>query len=85
MTLTLPLEWRGFCQAFGIDPRNQLLAIGDAQNDIGMLEMASIGVAVNNAADVVKAAADYVVDESNDEGGAGVAMERFSPLHTVQQ
>jgi Cof subfamily protein (haloacid dehalogenase superfamily) len=68
------------CQALGINPRTQLLAIGDAENDIGMLEMAAIGVAVNNAGDAVKAAADYVMDESNDEGGAGVAMERFSPL-----
>jgi hydroxymethylpyrimidine pyrophosphatase-like HAD family hydrolase len=68
------------CQALGIDPTTQLLAIGDAENDIGMLKMAAIGVAVNNAGDAVKAVADYVMDESNDEGGAGVAMERFSPL-----
>jgi hydroxymethylpyrimidine pyrophosphatase-like HAD family hydrolase len=37
------------CEAFGIDPSTELLAIGDAKNDVGMLEMASIGVAVGNA------------------------------------
>ncbi|CAB9514069.1 Endoribonuclease YBEY, chloroplastic [Seminavis robusta] len=68
------------CQSLGIDPGTQLLAIGDAENDIGMLEMAAIGVAVGNACGMAREAADYVMDETNDEGGAGAAMEKFSPL-----
>ena len=61
------------CEKLGINPSTQLLAMGDAENDVGMLKMASIGVAVGNACD----AADFVMTETNDEGGAGAAMEVF--------
>ena len=63
------------CEVLGIDPATQLLALGDAENDVGMLEMAAIGVAVGNGGDLAKQAADIVLDETNDEGGAGLAME----------
>ena len=36
-----------------------------------------IGVAVGNACPRAKDAADFVLNESNDEGGAGVAIETF--------
>lgn len=65
------------CQALGIDPSTELLAIGDAENDVGMLEMASIGVAVGNACPIASEAADFLMEETNDEGGAGAAMETF--------
>ena len=68
------------CDALGIDPTRELLAIGDAENDVEMLKLAAIGVAVNNACTIAKEAADVTMPESNDEGGAGAAMERFSPL-----
>jgi Cof subfamily protein (haloacid dehalogenase superfamily) len=63
------------CEVLGIDPATQLLALGDAENDVGMLEMAAIGVAVGNAGHLAKQAADIVLEETNDEGGAGLAME----------
>jgi Cof subfamily protein (haloacid dehalogenase superfamily) len=63
------------CEVLGIDPSTQLLALGDAENDVGMLEMSAIGVAVGNGGDLAKQAADIVLDETNDEGGAGLAME----------
>jgi len=65
------------CEHLGIDPTTQLLALGDAENDVGMLEMACIGVAMGNGCDRAKGAADFVTEESNCEGGAGVAMELF--------
>jgi Cof subfamily protein (haloacid dehalogenase superfamily) len=65
------------CKSLGIDPSTQLLAMGDAENDIGMLQLAAIGVAVGNALPMVKGVADIVVRETNDEGGAGVAIEKF--------
>ena len=61
----------------GIDVSEELLALGDAENDAGMLDMACIGVAVGNATPEAKEVADYVMEESNDEGGAGAAMELF--------
>lgn len=90
VTQALPtmLEWlpagcskaRGvaeLCKSMGIDPHKQLLAIGDAENDATMLEMAAIGVAVGNGCAAAKKAADFVLQETNDEGGAGCAMEVF--------
>ena len=65
------------CEAMGIDPSTELLAIGDAENDGGMLEMASIGVAVGNASPIAQDAADFLLEETNDQGGAGAAMELF--------
>ena len=65
------------CLALGIDPSQQLVAIGDAENDVEMLEMAAIGIAVSNAVPKAQAVADIVLDESNDAGGAGVAIEGF--------
>jgi Cof subfamily protein (haloacid dehalogenase superfamily) len=53
-----------------------VLAIGDAENDIDMIQMAGIGVAVGNADDKTKAAAKYVV-ASNDDDGFAEAIERF--------
>ncbi len=59
----------------GIAPEN-VLALGDGENDIAMLEVAGIGVAVGNADEKLKAAADHVV-ATNDAGGVAEAIVRF--------
>jgi Cof subfamily protein (haloacid dehalogenase superfamily) len=59
----------------GIAPEN-MLAIGDGENDVEMLRMAGIGVAVANAMPHALEAADYIV-ASNDDDGAAEAIERF--------
>ena len=53
-----------------------MVAIGDAPNDREMLELAGIGVAVANAAQEVKDAADHVVC-SNDEDAVKACLEQF--------
>lgn len=58
-----------------IAPENTL-AIGDGENDLEMLELAGVSVAVGNADDKVKAAADHTV-ASNDKHGVAEAVERF--------
>lgn len=45
-------------------------AFGDAQNDLTMLAAAGVGVAMGNATDEVKAAADMVTRSNNDDGVA---------------
>lgn len=65
------------CEALGIDAERELLALGDAENDVGMLQMASIGVAVGNACPQARDAADFIMKEKNDEGGAGLALNLF--------
>ena len=53
----------------GVSPHSTV-AIGDAENDLAMLESCELGVAVANAVDAVKARADVVLAEPD---GAGVA------------
>lgn len=62
-------------EKLGIQP-DQIMAMGDANNDIEMLEFAGLGIAMGNASDHVKQLADYVTD-SNDENGVATAIERF--------
>lgn len=63
------------CSVLGISPE-ETIAFGDAENDIPMLQAAGLGVAMGNAQEKVKAAADYVTDTNNADGIA-VALERF--------
>jgi Cof subfamily protein (haloacid dehalogenase superfamily) len=56
--------------------RNEVMAIGDSYNDIEMLEWAGVGVAMGNAWEVVKEAADHVT-RSNDEDGVAEALRRY--------
>lgn len=51
-------------------------AIGDDVNDIEMLRCAGVGIAVDNALDEVKAAADWVTADANADGVAA-AIERL--------
>jgi Cof subfamily protein (haloacid dehalogenase superfamily) len=53
-----------------------VVAIGDDVNDVEMLCRAGVGIAVANALDEVKAAADWVTDAANADGVA-VAIERL--------
>lgn len=52
---------------FGI-PLSETMAFGDGGNDIGMLRHVAIGVAMGNADDSVKEAADYVTTEDTNLG-----------------
>lgn len=56
--------------------REEIMAVGDGSNDIAMLREAGLGVAMENATEAVKAAAD-VVTLSNDQEGAAAAIEKY--------
>lgn len=56
--------------------KSELLCCGDAANDIPMLQLAGVGVAMSNAWDIVKEHADYVTD-TNVNGGVGKAILKF--------
>ena len=53
-----------------------LMAFGDGYNDLSMLKLAGVGVAMANAAPEVRADADYVT-LSNEEDGVAAALEHF--------
>ena len=59
----------------GLD-KEQMIACGDGFNDRSMIEFAGLGVAMANAQEPVKAAADYIT-VSNDEDGVAAVVERF--------
>ncbi|MDP4091116.1 MAG: HAD hydrolase family protein, partial [Bacillota bacterium] len=63
------------CERLGIK-REEVIAIGDAGNDIDMIRYAGLGVAMDNAFPQVKEAADYIT-ASNEEDGVAQVIERF--------
>ena len=48
--------------------RNEIIAMGDNFNDREMIEFAGMGVAMGNAPDEIKKAADFVTDTNNNDG-----------------
>lgn len=56
--------------------REEMIACGDGMNDIPMLRIAGISVAMENAVPAVKALAGFVT-RSNEEDGVAYAIERF--------
>lgn len=63
------------CRTLGIQAE-EVVAFGDAENDIPMLRAAGMGVAMGNAGAAVKAAADMVT-LSNNEDGIAAALEKL--------
>ncbi|WP_031549843.1 Cof-type HAD-IIB family hydrolase [Oribacterium sp. FC2011] len=55
------------CEHFGIDKKDTF-AFGDSLNDIEMLKMVNVGVAMGNAQDEAKAVADYITDRIDEDG-----------------
>ena len=53
-----------------------MIAFGDGYNDLSMLKLAGMGVAMANAAPEVRAEADYVT-LSNEEDGVAAALKHF--------
>ncbi|MGZ9585374.1 Cof-type HAD-IIB family hydrolase [Paenibacillus marinisediminis] len=55
------------CDMLGIS-MSSVVAVGDSLNDIAVIREAGLGVAMGNAQDEVKAAADAVVSSNNEDG-----------------
>ncbi|MBQ3424537.1 MAG: HAD family phosphatase [Clostridia bacterium] len=68
------------CRALGLSPQ-AAIAFGDAENDIGMLRTAGMGVAMGNADERVKAAARRVTLSNNDNGIAAALKELLTEVH----
>lgn len=65
-------------------PLENIMAIGDEHNDIPMIELAGIGVAMGNAADDVKKHADFVTVK-NIEDGVAKAIEKLFFQETMKE
>jgi Cof subfamily protein (haloacid dehalogenase superfamily) len=57
----------------------ETLAIGDSSSDVEIIQASGVGIAMGNAKDDVKAAADYVTD-SVDEDGIYKALKHFGVI-----
>jgi Cof subfamily protein (haloacid dehalogenase superfamily) len=57
-------------------PQDEILVLGDMENDLEMFRRAGFGVAMGNASDAVKAAAQGTT-RSNEEDGFAVAIDRY--------
>lgn len=80
MEITHPDAQKGIalealCGLLDIPPENTM-ALGDSGNDESMLKTAGLGIAMGNAPDFIKAAADAVT-ECTENDGAALAIERY--------
>jgi 5-amino-6-(5-phospho-D-ribitylamino)uracil phosphatase len=57
------------CERLGIDMKN-VMAVGDSLNDLAMINAAGLGVAMGNAQETVKKAADWITANNNEDGVA---------------
>jgi len=64
---------------WGIPPE-QVAAIGDAPNDLDLLEFAGTAIAMGNAPPEVKDAADHVAPSNDDDGFASAVREFVCPM-----
>lgn len=75
---------KGITKAYGISllardlgiSKEEVMAIGDEENDLSMIQYAGLGVAMDNAIPNVKQAADIVTD-SNLADGVAAAIEKY--------
>lgn len=56
--------------------REEIIAFGDNENDLSMLEYAGMGVAMENAVDIVKSKCSYITD-SNMNDGVATALNKL--------
>ena len=58
-------------------PLSEAIAVGDGENDISMLQMAGLGIAMKNALDTVKKAADTVTEHTCIENGVSEVIHKY--------
>lgn len=76
---------RGLSKAVGISyiskemqiPRDRIIAFGDEDNDLEMIDYAGVGVAMGNAISPLKNIANEVTLTNNEDGIAKILMERL--------
>jgi Cof subfamily protein (haloacid dehalogenase superfamily) len=83
--ILLEIMPKGVVKSFGLDKLTTILgidqtavmAMGDEENDLAMLEWAGLGIAMKNATPEVKALADVVAPVTNDEHGVAWAIQTY--------
>lgn len=57
-------------------PREEIICVGDNENDVSMIKFAGLGVAMDNGEECAKKAASYITTSNNDDGVAEI-IEKF--------
>lgn len=57
--------------------KDEVMAIGDNENDLSMIQYAGTGVAMANGIPLIKEHADYITTATNDEDGVAEALRKF--------
>ncbi|GAA0447547.1 Cof-type HAD-IIB family hydrolase [Virgibacillus sp. AGTR] len=60
-------------------PKERIIAFGDEDNDLEMIDYAGVGVAMGNAIDELKAVAKHITD-TNEEDGIGNFLQEYLKL-----
>lgn len=63
------------CTELNISPEH-VIAIGDNENDLSMINFAGLGVSMGNGEEIVKMQSDYITS-TNDEDGVAKVIEKF--------
>lgn len=58
-------------------PFSNVVAAGDEENDISMVQIAGVGVAMANARPVLKEVADYITKNDNNHSGIAEVINKF--------
>lgn len=58
-------------------PMEHTIAVGDAENDITMLETAAVGAVMKNANAQMKQYGNYITEKTNNEGGVAEVIQKF--------
>lgn len=58
-------------------PVENIVTVGDERNDISMVQVAGVGVAMANAREELKAVADYVTENDNNNAGVAEVIYKF--------
>lgn len=75
---------RELAKLYGVTPQN-VAVLGDAPNDLPMLDVAGMGIAMGQAPEMVKARADYVTKTPADDGWAYAAEKFIMPAALPRQ
>lgn len=68
------IKW--MCEYLKI-PLENTIAVGDAENDITMIEAAAVGAVMKNAGDDIKQYGNYITKKNNNEGGVAEVIQKF--------
>ncbi|QHI95260.1 Cof-type HAD-IIB family hydrolase [Aristophania vespae] len=83
LDITAPVATKGaalraIAELYKIQPQ-QIIAIGDAENDISLLEESGLGIAMGHAPQALKNVASFVTDDNENEGWANAVEKIILP------